>query len=385
MQMRYMLVMKENGRSLAFAALLAAGLSMVACNRDAGSKTVQAATAPKYSGQAVTGATVRPGPAQPQPSVPAPVPSAIIPATASSQVQAAKSDAAPPKVVVTDHNQTLVVAGQNFRFLSRVQSIPGTTDETVEWWELRNQNDRVMYHQSYPINFQGGSFENTTQVGAQAFTTSQGSGILIEGMDLPSAPDSGGWIQLFGYKYGRDKYGVDENLFGPFGPPISIQGDFLEVGTDSFRPSFGATALVVRDVLKFRLWTGNFNITYPVQINWVTGKLQPAWRCLESTTKGRVERCSYPITVDAHREAEATFVRLFQEPDEGFTPKHVIVQPQSKVEYLESRMPVAWSEDNTAISFSVNGDVWIKVRIDGAEGWIHSEEDLEAVGLPQSG
>jgi len=34
---------------------------------------------------------------------------------------------------------------------------------------------------------------------------------------------------------------------------------------------------------------------------------------------------------------------------------------------------------------SVSGDVWIKVRIDGQEGWIHSQEDFDAVGLPEAG
>ena len=116
----------------------------------------------------------------------------------------------------------------------------------------------------------------------------------------------------------------------------------------------------MNDVLKFRVWTGNFNIVYPVLINWITGKLQPAWRCIETTSKGRVERCSYPITIEAHRDSEPTFVRLFPEADDGLTPKHAIVQPQSKIEYLEARTPVAWNEDAKAISFSVTGDVWIK-------------------------
>jgi hypothetical protein len=114
-------------------------------------------------------------------------------------------------------------------------------------------------------------------------------------------------------------------------------------------------------------------------------KLQPAWRCLEMTSKGQIERCSYPVTVEAHRDSQLTFVRLFPEPDDGYTPKHVVVQPQSKIEYLEARIPVAWREDAKSISFGVQGDVWLKVRIDGWEGWIHSEEDFEAVGLPQAG
>jgi hypothetical protein len=141
----------------------------------------------------------------------------------------------------------------------------------------------------------------------------------------------------------------------------------------------------MHDVLKFRVWTGNFSIVYPVLINWITGKLQPAWRCLEMTSQGQVERCSYPITVEAHREDQPTFVRLFPQPDDGYVPKHVIVQPQSRVEYVEARVPVAWNEEANGISFDLHGDTWMKIRIDGVEGWIHSEEDFQAVGLAQAG
>ena len=248
--------------------------------------------------------------------------------------------------------------------------------------------DQVVYREAYPLAFENGQFAETVAVSASSFTTKQGSGMLVRGMDLPSAPESGGWLRVFGYKYGRDKYGADDSLFVPFGPPISIEGEFLDVDTDSFRPSpvFGgrAMATVTRDVLKFRVWTGNVNIIYPVLIDWTNGKLQPAWRCIESTSKGQVERCSYPIIADAHRDNQPTFVRLFPQAGDGLTPKHVIVQPQSKVEYLEALTPVTWSEDAHAISFAASGDLWLKVRIDGQEGWIHSEEDFEAVGLPQA-
>jgi hypothetical protein len=106
---------------------------------------------------------------------------------------------------------------------------------------------------------------------------------------------------------------------------------------------------------------------------------------MEMTSKGQIERCSYPVTDDAHRESQLTFVRLFPEPDDGYTPKHVVVQPQSKIEYHEARIPVVWTEDAKSISFGVQEDVWLKVRIDDQEGWIHSVEDFEAVGLPEAG
>src|SRR5207248_6107322 len=51
-----------------------------------------------------------------------------------------KSDAPapPPKLVVSDRSQSLIVAQQTFHLLTHVQRIEGITDETVEWWELRD-------------------------------------------------------------------------------------------------------------------------------------------------------------------------------------------------------------------------------------------------------
>ena len=77
-----------------------------------------------------------------------------------------------------------------------------------------------------------------------------------------------------------------------------------------------------------------------------------------------------------------TLVRLFAEPDEGSTPKHIVIQPLSKIEYLESRVAMAWHDTDPSIFFNPTGDAWLKIRIDGQEGWIHTEEDFEAVGLP---
>ena len=377
--------MKERGSSVAVVALVAVAMSFTACNRVKGMQSTQA----------VIGAATQPTPQTPQPSAATQRVSAIssspqaVSASPSPPVAPQKSDASAPKVVVSDRSQTLIIAQQTFRFVTHVQRIESTNEETVEWWELRDAKEHVMYRESYGVAFENSGFESTVWISAKSFTTKLGSGILVHGVELPSAPDSGGWVQVFGFKYGRDKYGADESLFGPFGPPIFIDGEFLEIGTDPLRPtptSFGGvTTTVMNDVLKFRVRTGSLNIIYPVLVNWITGKLEPAQRCIESTSKGQVERCSYLITVETHRDNQPTFVRLFPEADDGYTPKHVIVQPQSKIEYLEARMQVTWNGDAKGIYFSVSGDVWIKVRIDGQEGWIHSQEDFDAVGLPQAG
>jgi hypothetical protein len=303
------------------------------------------------------------------------------------QAAASNPQPASPNMSTSENTQLLTVRERNFQLLTRSRKLQGTGDETVEFWELRDASDRVIHQETYPVSLQDGGFESTVSIGAESFTTDQGGGILVHGMDLPSAPGGGGWVRVFGYRYGREKYAADPSLFGAFGPPVA--GEFLELGTDPSRPSpqpsGGPTVTVMHDVLKFRVWTGNFSIVYPVLINWITGKLQPAWRCLEMTSQGQVERCSYPITVEVHREDQPTFVRLFPQPDGGYVPKHVIVQPQSRVQYVEARVPVAWNEEANGISFDLHGDTWMKIRIDGVEGWIHNEEDFQAVGLAQAG
>src|SRR5438093_2089241 len=92
-------------------------------------------------------------------------------ASPSTPVAAPKSDAPPPKAVVSDRRQTLIVAQQTFRFLTHLQRIEETTDETVEWWELRDAKEHVIYRESYLVAFENGMFESTVGISADSFTT----------------------------------------------------------------------------------------------------------------------------------------------------------------------------------------------------------------------
>ena len=81
-----------------------------------------------------------------------------------------------------------------------------------------------------------------------------------------------------------------------------------------------------------------------------------------------------------------TFVRLFQESNSRTgPPAHVVVKKDSKLEVLAGKLLVTWQEGPDAVNLSVDEDVWVKVRIDGKEGWIHTPEDLNAIGLFASG
>ncbi len=332
----------------------------------------------------MTGAVIRPAE---KPAVKAPTPhvAAPVPAPAVKPVSLP-----PPKIVAFERKLgPFQVQKQSFTFVEHVQSIDRQphdpdSDETVEWWELRDAAGNAVYHQQLGVSLQNGSFDDTESVGARLLTTKLGQGILVDGSSLPSAPEYSGWFQVFGMFNGK---------LVPFGPPMSTDGEFLGEAVDSFRPSvtFRGQQLqtVTRDVLNFRVWTGNFSVIYPVLIDWMQAKVRPAWTCYRQTAKGMVAACTYKVQIDSatHTSQDLTFVRMYAEPEEGFPVTHVVVKPDSKIEYLEGQMRVDWSEtkDNISIGVGNDSEVWLHVRIDGQEGWIHTQEDFEAIGLPQSG
>jgi hypothetical protein len=88
----------------------------------------------------------------------------------------------------------------------------------------------------------------------------------------------------------------------------------------------------------------------------------------------------------APSDQDMTFVRLFTESNEHTSPPaHVVVKKDSQVEVLAAKVLITWDEGRDAINLGVGDDIWVDVRIDGKEGWIHSTEDLNAIGLYQSG
>jgi hypothetical protein len=86
------------------------------------------------------------------------------------------------------------------------------------------------------------------------------------------------------------------------------------------------------------------------------------------------------------QDEELSFVRLHAEADEGMgTPQHVVLKRDSRVDLLGSEGEVSWQEDERYVGLAPGDDFWLKVRIDGREGWIHTQENFLALGLPQAG
>jgi hypothetical protein len=53
------------------------------------------------------------------------------------------------------------------------------------------------------------------------------------------------------------------------------------------------------------------------------------------------------------------------------------------VEVTSCKVLVTWEESKDVIILAVDPDVWVKIRVDGREGWIHTQEEFDAIGLQQ--
>ena len=281
------------------------------------------------------------------------------------------------------------IKGQQFTVVLHMKRIAGSTDadfqETLARMEIKDASGTVHYQKTFSYEVEGDRFVETTDASAQLLEGKQGSGLLLTYGTLPSTPLGGGSYQVFGLFSGPPSASLIGKLV-PFSKPIFAEGQLIEEKPGEKIVQTSEEPNLQGDVLHFRVWTGNFFAIIPLKVDWLMGKIAPAWRCQKMTPRGPRPLCELRVAADrVPAEEEPTFVRLFPEPEEGYTPAHVVVKKDSKVEFLAVEVETVWSEDSEGISLSTSEDPWLKVRIDGKEGWIHTQEDFLAIGLPQAG
>jgi len=252
----------------------------------------------------------------------------------------------------------------------------GGGSEALASLEIRDASGALLHQQKFDYSVGRSGFDNWCSASAQLVKGSMNNAILIDAGCLPSAPGSSGTWEIFGVWNGR---------FMRLGRPFATQGEMIDFVAGRVTKVGEATSFQP-DVMQLRVWTGNFYLKVPLTLNWMQGQLVPP-RCFEATGDGMREGgCDLDVEVERTPvDQELTFVRLFTEANENFAiPKHVVVKKGSKVEFLGVRARVLLSTGDV-LEVGVADDPWLKVRIDGQEGWIHTQEDFSALGVPQAG
>jgi hypothetical protein len=260
-----------------------------------------------------------------------------------------------------------------------VDSTSGDPDmvSTLVGMEIKDAEGTVHFRETFPYEVSGGEFSESLSASVELLQGKERNGLLVTFGSLPSTPLGGESWQVFG---------MFDNQLVPFSKPIFTEGQLTDPGDGSVVKTAPEAGLL-GEVLNFRIWTGNFFVIYPVKIDFVMAKAMPAWRCLKLTPQGQVPWCQYRVETDRKEpDEDETFVRLHAESSEEMgNAQHVVVKKSSNVDFLAAEGDVEWQEDDRGVSLSPGNDFWLKVRIDNKQGWIHTQEDFEAIGLPQAG
>jgi hypothetical protein len=336
------------------------------------------------------------------------------PSAQASVTQPANSQAPTPSLQVpsaataknepANHLGPFSVAGRDYTVELQTRKVGLGSDReanTVVAMEIRDSAGEAQYQRTFPYiepknDEPKDEFVDSWSVSAALLSGTTGTGLLIsyDAYSEPSAPEEEpvSWWQIFGVVGGK---------LVPFGAPLEVQGGLISAGPPSPVYKTAGPAGPQADVAEFKVWTGHCRLVFPIRVDWAQGKLTPTQQCLK-TADGLSAGCQYKVVPEEHLSSNGlTFVRLWPNPDEkSGAPAKTVVKQDSKVALLTALVETKWSdgsdsnssasgESQTAISGAgsvgivQDSDLWMKVRIDGKEGWIHSEEDFQALGLPE--
>jgi hypothetical protein len=252
--------------------------------------------------------------------------------------------------------------------------------------EIVNAVGTIQYQRTYPLWADDETVSAWT-ISAHVLKGTNGTGLLVRSRPNES---SGSYEQIFGVVNGKLV-----PFCGPF-PEMDVKPDAS--GVYRTAGPLGPQA----DEIPVTMGTGRFVIAVPIRLDWAQGKLTLAPRCPELAAGNAHALCQYQM-VDPKsflkKPKSMTFVRLYSSSNENSgKPERVVVKPASQIDllayladmelkqpdFLLAPLPEEFPvKDMASIGIAPNSDGWLQVRIDGKVGWIHGNEDLDALGLPE--
>jgi hypothetical protein len=242
----------------------------------------------------------------------------------------------------------------------------------------------VQYQRTYPL-WADAEAVSAWMVSAHILKGANDTGLLVRSRPSES---SGFYGQIFGVLNGKLV-----PFCGPF-PAMDVKPD--AGGVYRTAGPLGPQS----DEIPVTMGTGRFIIAIPIRLDWAQGKLTLAPQCPELAAGSTHAMCPYQMVNPKsflQNPQSVTFVRLYSSPNENSgKPERVVVKPASQIDLLSYVADVQLTQPDfvhppspgefvgkDSPNITGNSDGWLQVRIDGKVGWIHSDEDLNSIGLPE--
>ena len=274
------------------------------------------------------------------------------------------------------------IAGEKFTVILHNKRLPEESGhrkrQTLSALEIRDHSGSLVYQRAFSDATKSQNAEAIVAASAELLPYLNGNLLLITYHECLADAQVFTYWQVFGFMKG--KLGL---YAGPTNDPTASPMTGI-----AMRGSPGMPMAQQGDPVELRMWTGNFYVIVPMLVDWRNTRLMPAQRCFESGAGAGLRERGCDMRVEAARKppaADLGFVRMFHEPQEyEGGAKHVVIKKDSQIRYLAARALIRWSSNGDLIQATVP-DLWLKVLVDNddsQEGWIHAEEEFQAVGLP---
>jgi hypothetical protein len=244
-------------------------------------------------------------------------------------------------------------------------------DESVVRMRIIDGSGAVHVDESYDAPAAAGpGLESTLAVVPWVIEGESGSALLLVRESLPAAPMTGETVQLYAPRGGR---------LTALTAPLAPYGEFVALRTGAD----GVRRLGEGDVMQVELWRYHFGATVPLAFDL---SCEPHAEACVAPAPAEREPMSgygvYRISTDRRDLEEDGFVTMHEAPGSELFDR-VPVRRDSSIEVIEAAIDIELRA-GTVIEIAAR-DEWLRVRIDGVEGWISTPESFERIGLPGAG
>lgn len=229
-------------------------------------------------------------------------------------------------------------------------------EETVSSASIVDESGKTRFKKSFPV----GIVRQTENhlVNAMLLEGREHQALELTYQDFSPPSKTRKSIQIFG---------LQNSVLKPLNPePLEFQGGLADLPPGQSKNS---RRLLEGDTFEIYVLTTYFYIVTPVRLDWKEFRLEEQ----DSGEFDVADQPPYEIRPDI---ASDRSIRIYPSPDKKTTPVGINLTPGSRIQLLKARFSAAPPNEHDSAN-----DTWLKVRIDGQEGWVLGIDDYTALGL----